>query len=69
MEEREALLVQLEDTLTLQQKIRLFAMTNLTEDNPFRPLIEEQTCRSASELRTILERLKKQEPQLSRQSS
>lgn len=57
MEEKEALRVQLEDTLSLQHKIRLFAMSNLSQDNPFRQLIEEQTCRSVSELKGALERI------------
>ena len=56
MEDKEALRVQLEDTMSLQHKIRLFAMSNLSQDNPFRQLIEEQTCRSVSELKGALER-------------
>lgn len=61
MEEKEALRVQLEDTLTLQHKIRLFATSNLSQDNPFRQLIEEQTCRSVSELKGALDRIEPSE--------
>jgi hypothetical protein len=57
MEEKEALRVQLEDTMSFQHKIRLFAMSNLSQDNPFRQLIEEQTCRSVSELKGALEKI------------
>ena len=57
MTEKERLRVQLEDSLTLQQSIRLFAMANLSEDNPFRPAIEEQTCRSVTEIKEALEQL------------
>jgi hypothetical protein len=32
-------------------------MSNLSQDNPFRQLIEEQTCRSVSELKGALEKI------------
>ena len=47
--------IKLQDLLTLQQQIRLFAMTSLTEDNPFRPMIEKQACESVEKLRGTLE--------------
>ena len=57
MSQHEELRVQLKDTLTLQHKIRLFAMTNLSEGNPFKPVIEAQTCKSVNEIRDTLEAL------------
>ena len=57
MSHLEELRYQLKDTLTLQHKIRLFAMSNLSEGNPFKPVIEEQTCKSVHEIRQTLESL------------
>ena len=57
MSDLEFLEVQLRDNLMLQHSIRLFAMTNLSKDNPFKPLIEAQTCRSVNEIREVLDQL------------
>jgi hypothetical protein len=51
----EELEIKLRDMLSLQQQIRLFALTSLTEDNPFRPLIEQQAVDSAERLRETLQ--------------
>jgi hypothetical protein len=39
------------DSLIWEQGIRLFAMTNLSENNPFRPLIEATSVHSIDEIR------------------
>ena len=44
----------LESSLVLHNSIQMFAMTNLSEDNPFRPLIEKQTRLSVEEIRQAL---------------
>jgi hypothetical protein len=38
------------DSLIWEQGLRLFAMTNLSENNPFRKEIEEQSCRTIEEI-------------------
>jgi hypothetical protein len=38
------------DKVIWEQGLRLFAMTNLSEANPFRKLIEDQAARSIQEL-------------------
>lgn len=38
------------ESLIWEQGLRLFAMTNLSEGNPFRKEIEEQSVRSVEEL-------------------
>ncbi len=54
MTQYEELEVKLQEMLSLQQQIRLFAINNLTEDNPFRPLIESQSQDSADEIRSVI---------------
>ena len=50
--------IRLQELLSLQQQIRLFAETSLSEDNPFRPMIEKQSRESAEGIRDMM-RLKK----------
>jgi len=53
MTQYEELEVKLEEMFSLQQQIRLFAIANLSEDNPFRPLIEQQANQSARDFRRV----------------
>ena len=43
----------LHESLIWEQGLRLFAMTNLSEGNPFRKEIEEQASRSVEELMRV----------------
>ncbi|MCA9411027.1 MAG: hypothetical protein KC940_09235 [Candidatus Omnitrophica bacterium] len=55
MTQYERVEVQLQELLGLQQQIRLFAATNLSKDNPFRPMIERQSRESIEGIRSVLE--------------
>jgi hypothetical protein len=54
MTDTDAIKSDLENSLALHHGIQMFAMANLSEDNPFRPLIEEQTRLSVAEIRDAL---------------
>jgi len=49
-----ALPFEVQESLIWEQGLRLFAMTNLSEDNPFRPMIEEQTIRDVEGIKQNL---------------
>jgi hypothetical protein len=50
MRDLEYTLNDLERSLIWEQGLRLFAMTNLSEGNPFRKAIEEQTTKAIEDL-------------------
>ncbi|GMV66064.1 MAG: hypothetical protein KJ050_09030 [Candidatus Omnitrophica bacterium] len=53
MDEKEQVKIGISESLIWEQGLRLFAMTNLSETNPFRKEIEEQSYRSLVELMRI----------------
>jgi hypothetical protein len=50
MSTSESAKLDLHESLIWEQGLRLFALTSLSEGNPFRKEIEEQTSRSVEEL-------------------
>lgn len=53
MDDSEQVKIGISESLIWEQGLRLFAMTNLSETNPFRKEIEEQSYRSLVELMRI----------------